>query len=154
MVLANPAVIADVTKRAFRSLSAEEVVSATELLDDAWYMLLGSSVGDAIVTKMTTTADYPVVDPIFERNLKRIIATAVVRVVHNPTGNLETEGDDFRERKDVAVSSGRLYISDLEISELFPLEGGKDAWTITPGRRAELRAPLPEDAFYQPMDYI
>ena len=153
MVLANPASIADVTKRAFRTLSATETDSATELIDDAWYMLIGSAVGDKVLAALTVTSEHPTVDPVFKRNVVRILATSVVRVVHNPTGNLETEGDDYRERKDVAVSSGRLYISTDEIAELFPAEGTGNAFTIRPGRVNPLRPALPDDAFYTPMEY-
>lgn len=150
----NPATIDDVTKRAFRSLTPTEVISATTLLDDAWYMLLGSTVGSQVIFRLTVSAELPIIDPVFEKNVIRVLSTAVVRVVHNPTGDLETEGDDFRRRKDAAVSSGRLYITAEELGELFPSEGTGNAFTIRPMGNPTMRAPLPDDAFYEPMEYI
>lgn len=149
----NPVTLADVTSRAFRTLTTAEQATASTLVDDAWYLLLGSTVG-GMVSAMFIDPEGAViepVDPTFLHNLKRMCANAVLRVVNNPNGNLEEEGDDYRARRDVVTSSGRLYFLEDEIAELFPSEGPGNAFTIRPGGTEFLRPPLPDNAFWDPI---
>lgn len=156
MATTNPADIGDVTSRAFRTLTADETASATTLISDAWFLLLGSETyGDAIIAALATEnedGDPRTPDPVFVHNLKRLIGNAVLRVVRNPDGDLEVEGDDYRVRKDASISSGRLYFLPEELSQLFP-DAGTGAFTVRPGFKRTLRPPLPEDAFYEPIGY-
>lgn len=147
MTVTNPVVIADVTSRSFRTLEAEEVAGATTLLDDAWYMLLGTAIGQQVLDQY----DPGPVPAAFDHNVRRILANAIIRVVNNPMGNIEEEGDDFRARRDITVSSGRLYLLDSEVAELFP-SGLGSAFTIDTRSSLLDRAPLPENAFWDPQE--
>lgn len=147
MVQGNPATQSDLTSRSFRTLTEVEKTTGTTLLEDAWYMLIGTSYGPRILAEMGSTPPNAVV--IY--NVRRLLANAVLRVITNPDGIVEEEGDDYRAKRDVIVSSGRLYFLEGEIGDLFPAAGSESAWTITPSRRTTLRPPLPEDAFYEPL---
>lgn len=151
----NPVVITDVTSRVFRTLTTAETNAATTLLDDAWYLLLSKPVGDHVMSFFVDEDDELIdpVDPVFLHNVKRICANAIIRVVNNPEGFLEAEGDDFRARRDAVVSTGRLYFMDEELAELAENNGSGDAFTIRPGGARTLRPPLPENAFWDPIDY-
>jgi hypothetical protein len=57
----------------------------------------------------------------------------VLRVLSNPDGKLEEEGDDYRYRLDAARSTGALYVSDAELALLGAGDDQSDgAFTIKP----------------------
>jgi hypothetical protein len=145
----NPTNTEGLQSRSFRTLTPAELKTAETLLDDTWYMLIGHK--RIIFAALSVTDEHPVVDPILKRNVERLIYDAVKRVVDNPEALLEEQSDDYRYRRDVAVSSGKLYILQEDLDSLFE-ETSAAAFTITPSRRPEpLRPPLPEDDFYTPI---
>lgn len=129
MTAVNPASVADLEARSFRTLTDAEKSAAGALIDDAWFMLIGYR--PIIATKLDP--ELGDVDPAFQHNVKRLIVAIVKRVVDNPEGILEEEGDDYRYRKDSVVSTGRLYVSKEEIDTLLPASGSENAFTIKPG---------------------
>jgi hypothetical protein len=145
----NPTTPEGLQSRSFRTLLPAEMKTAETLLEDAWFMLIGHK--RIIEAALSITDTHPRVDPILKRNVERLIYDAVKRVVDNPEALLEEQSDDYRYRRDVAVSSGKLYILQEEIDGLFE-ETSASAFSITPARRpAPLRPPLPEDDFYTPI---
>jgi hypothetical protein len=59
------------------------------------------------------------------RKYIRVVATMVKRVLINPEGLLSEGVDDYTYRRDSAVSSGALYVSDDEMEELRPVVEGR-----------------------------
>ena len=135
MTAVNPATVADLEARSFRTLTDAEKTTAAAYIEDAWFMLIGYR--PIIGTRLDPDVTDPI-DEAFQNNVKRLIVAIVRRVVDNPDGILEEEGDDYRYRKDSVVSTGRLYVSKEEIETLLPSLGSDGAFTIKPGGRRTL----------------
>lgn len=106
----NPATTADIAAR-WRPLTAQETTNATAFLADAWALLLmrrPTLEADITAGKVTTT------------NVIRVVVAMVLRVLRNPDGKLEESIDDYRYRRDSALSSGLLYVSPDELADLTP----------------------------------
>ena len=106
----NPATAADVAAR-WRPLSEAETTVATTLLDDAWLMLVG---------RLPSLEDNIEAATVSEANVVRVLATMVLRVLKNPDGKLEESVDDYRYRRDSAMSAGLLYVTPDELADLTP----------------------------------
>lgn len=147
MVVENPADVEDVKKRSFRPLTSAEQTTATTLIEDAWYLLIGYR--PIVVEKLSdeTDPEYGA----FKHNVTRLLANSVLRVINNPDGVFEEQGDDYRYRRDQAVSSGRLYFLNEEVAELLPT-GTDGAFTIRPARVPGARAALPDDAYWDTLN--
>jgi hypothetical protein len=124
-VATNPASADDLIARSLRPLSALEVAWGETRLEDAF---------DEVVSKIAsveTRLDAIPVDNRFQRVVIRVLCDMVLRVLGNPDGKLEEQGDDYRYRLDAAVSSGALYVSDAELELLGNAEGvSENAFTI------------------------
>jgi hypothetical protein len=109
--MANPATIPDLEDR-WRPLSTDqETANATALLADAWAMLLmRRPTLEADITAATVTT----------ANVVRVVCAMVLRVLRNPDGLLEESLDDYRYRRDSAISAGALYVSSDELADLTP----------------------------------
>lgn len=147
----NPAKRADLVARSFRTLTEQELNVGCDLLDDAYYDL----VGRYPQIKVKLTEEQAIVatdDRIFTRRVVKLLCAVVLRVIKNPDGKFEEEGDDYRYRRDQALSTGELYFSDDEINDLLQgLEGSNNAFTIRPWNAARIVPPLPEEAFWEPI---
>jgi hypothetical protein len=68
------------------------------------------------------------------RSYIRVVASMAIRVLQNPDGILSETIDDYTYRRDSAVSSGALYVSDAEIDSLRPHTGRRrrGAFSIRP----------------------
>lgn len=145
----NPAKRADLEKRSFHSYTSVEVDTGVVNLDDIWFTLINKK--PIIKTKVDAELLKPTDERIFTKALVRLLCASVLRVMQNPEGVFEEEGDDYRYRRDAAISTGQLYISDSELADLLPDSGGTGAWTIRPAGRVGVRPPLQEDDFYDPL---
>lgn len=125
----NPATGADLAARSLRTLTAQELEVGTQLLEDAWTII--SSTRPKIEARMEATTT----EAVRLRSLVvQIECAMVLRVLNNPDGKLQEQIDDYSWRRDSAVSTGLLYLSDAELA----LIGAGDtvsegAFTIRPG---------------------
>ena len=148
----NPAKRADLVARSFQPLTPNQLDVGCEYLNDAYYMLIGMN--PRIKVKLDDeAANIPSADDrVFTRQVVKVLTGAVLRVVKNPDGKFEEEGDDYRYRRDSAISTGELYFTDDEIASLLDgLEQAANAFTIRPWNVPALRPPLPEEAMWEPI---
>ncbi len=108
--MADLATSLDVEAR-WRPLSAAEQVVADTLIAEVSAMIR-LRVPD-IDTRIATDLNLAVV-------VRGVVAEAVRRVLSNPDGWRELSIDDYRQVRDVSVSSGALYVSDVELASLRP----------------------------------
>jgi hypothetical protein len=129
-VATNPAVRQDLADRSLRTLTTRDLDVGETLLDDAWNIIIAArpSVG--------TRLDAVPFNQPFEGLVRQILCAMVLRVLNNPDGKLEEQGDDYRYRLDQAVSTGALYLSDAELARLSDGDDVSDgAFTIRPTGR-------------------
>lgn len=123
----NPASIADLESRSFRTLTANEKTVGGTLLGDAWAIVLSAK------PNVADRLDKLPKDTVFESLVKQTLCAMVLRVLNNPDGKLEERQDDYQYRLDSAVSTGALYLSDAELARLSEGDDVSDgAWTIGP----------------------
>jgi hypothetical protein len=123
-VASNPATISDLEKRSLRPLSALEKDWASTRLDDAFDQL-----GEGVESRLDAVAE----DSRYARLVVQVVCAMVLRVLNNPDGKLEEQGDDYRYRLDQAVSTGALYVSDAEMALLTSgSDASEGAFTIRP----------------------
>lgn len=96
----------------------KERSAATQWLDDAWGIVQDEIPG--VVRRMA-------LDEADDRHLRsesvaRVVVAMVIRVLRNPDARRQLGEDTFQETIDQAVSSGQLYISEIERGRL--LAGG------------------------------
>lgn len=123
----NPASATDLQNRSLRTLTEREASVGATLLDDAFNMIVAAkpSVADRL--------DALPQDLVFTALVRQIVCAMVLRVLNNPDGKLEEQGDDYRYRLDAAVSTGALYVSDAELGRLAEGDTVTDgAFTIRP----------------------
>ncbi|KRC52132.1 hypothetical protein ASE16_03530 [Leifsonia sp. Root227] len=101
----NPASSDDLVSRSLRTLSAQEISVGATLLGDAWTILN---------TEIPTIAARVDVDIAFSNLVVQVECAMVLRVLNNPNGKLEEAVDDYSVRFDSAVSSGALYLTEVE----------------------------------------
>lgn len=122
----NPASISDVVLR-WRPLTEQEAATATAFLDDAWALLTARRPSlEADLTAGTVS----------HANAVRVVSAMVLRLLKNPEGKLEESIDDYRYRRDSALSSGELYVTDDELADLTPGRpsgGVRSVRLVTPG---------------------
>lgn len=122
----NPASIADLISRSLRTLTDQEQSVGATLLDDAWTAILSR------IPSVATRLDLLPADDTFLNLVIQIECAMVLRVLNNPDGKLEETGDDYSYRRDSAVSTGVLYLSDVEAGLLSATGGSVGAFTIRP----------------------
>lgn len=122
--MANPATVDDLVKRSLRPLSPAEQTVGQEMLDDAWAILLSQK--PFVDAKQQEDAS-------FRRVVVQILCAMVIRVLNNPDGKFEESGDDYSYRRDSAVSTGALYLSEAELALIGVGPGDSSgAFTIRP----------------------
>lgn len=122
----NPATTADLGDRSLRTLTARELQVGSVLLDDAWGIVV--SARPSIATRMESTPSAT-----FTAVTISVLCAMVLRVLNNPDGKWEESGDDYSYRRDQAVSTGALYVSEAELSMLGTgSKAGEGAFSIRP----------------------
>lgn len=98
----------------WRPLTSAETQIAPTLIDDveAWAMLQVPTLEAALVSPSAA----------FLQNVRRILATAVIRVLKNPQAYRSEQDGDYSYSFDRAVSSGEL---NLSVADLRMLGGGR-----------------------------
>lgn len=123
----NPASATDLQNRSLRTLTEREQAVGATLLDDAFNMITAAK------PSVTDRLDKLPRDLVFTALVRQIVCAMVLRVLNNPDGKLEEQGDDYRYRLDAAVSTGALYVSDAELARLAEGDTVTDgAFTIRP----------------------
>lgn len=123
----SPASVTDLTGRSLRTLSTVEQAVGTTLLGDAWGILLTNR------PTIAARLDAIPTDTAFRSLVVQVQCAMVLRVLYNPEGKLEEQGDDYRYRLDAARSTGALYASDAELNLLGLGDGASEnAFTIKP----------------------
>jgi hypothetical protein len=113
--MVNPATVSDLEARWLRPkpLTESERRVAQEYLDDAWEAIL-------LPRRLTLPAQM-LAGEVAERTVRRVLCAMVLRVFMNPEGKSEESIDDYRYRRDAAVASGELYVSDGELADVTPI---------------------------------
>gem|GEM_PF-4546181 len=128
--MANPVADLERLKASFERPLVEtaelrEETAATQWLDDAWGIVQDEIPG--VVRRM----DLDPSDPAYLRrdSVARVIVAMVIRVLRNPDARRQLGEDTAQETIDQAVSSGQLYISEMERGRLMAgAEGVTDAY--------------------------
>lgn len=102
----------DVVSR-WRPLNSEEAAIVDAIIADSQDIL------ETEAEDLGITAPVPGEDRRL-RTYVRIVANMVIRVLKNPDGILTETIDDYTYRRDSAISSGALYVSDDELNRLRP----------------------------------
>jgi hypothetical protein len=108
----------------WRPLTTAEQAIASQLIADA-----SDELEDALLDIGIEGAPVPT-DERWVRRYKRTVVAIVRRVLSNPEGYLSEEIDGYIYRRDKAVSTGTLYVSDSEIDRFRRRRRG--SFTITP----------------------
>lgn len=123
----NPATTTDLENRSLRTLSPQELAVGEFLLEDAWNILLASR------PSVATRLDALPLDAAVKALVVQVQVAMVLRVLNNPDGKYEETGDDYSYRRDQAVSTGSLYLSDAESALIGAGDDQSDgAWSIRP----------------------
>lgn len=122
--MASPATATDLSNRSLRTLTPQQLAVGTVLLGDAW---------SVITAKLPSADARATADAAFRALVVQVQCAMVLRVLNNPDGKFEESSDDYSYRRDQAVSTGMLYLSDAEESLLGAGDGVSDgAFTIKP----------------------
>ena len=112
----NPATLEDVRDGIERPLTLDEERVIPAWLGKAWREL--NRVVPAIAARRSLPEDDPahldvslVVD---------VLVSMVERKVRNPGGLVQWNGDDYGEKVDPSMASGRIYVSAEELAKLSP----------------------------------
>jgi len=121
------------------AVTAEDIVKRWRPLTPAESSVVDAIIEDAqdIVESEAEDLGIPAPTDANDRRLRmytRIVATMAIRVLINPEGILSETIDDYTYRRDSAISSGALYVSDDEMAQLRPITGRRrrGAFTIVP----------------------
>ena len=106
----NPATVADIEAR-WRPLTEADSTTASTLLGDAWWILVG---------RLPSLEGNMAAGTVATENVVRVLTAMVLRVLKNPEGKLEEQIDDYRYRRDSVVSSGTLQVTADELADLTP----------------------------------
>lgn len=122
----SPASLSDIESR-WRPLTELEKTNAYTFLEDAWVMLLSR--------RPSLQADMAE-GKVLGANVRRVLATMVLRVLRNPEGFDSETIDDYTYKRNALVSAGLLHVTPEELAD------------VTPGRRlrGSVRAVIYGDA--------
>jgi len=113
-----------------------DIVSRFRALDEDEKSVIETMIADAQDIVQDAAEDAGIPEPTTERGqrtYKRIVASIVIRVLRNPDGYLTETTDGYTYRRDSALSSGALYVSDAEVEQLRPTaRRHRGAFTIVP----------------------
>jgi len=90
----------------WRPLSASEAIVAQSYLDAA---------ATVLTTRRPTLAADVISGLVTQESVKFVVTSMVLRVLKNPDGKGEESIDDYRYKRDAAIASGALYVSDDEL---------------------------------------
>lgn len=106
----------------------KERSAATQWLDDAWGIIQDEIPG--VVRRTELGEDDPA--RLRTDSVARVMVAMVIRVLRNPDARRQLGEDTYQETVDQAVSSGQLYISEVERGRLLAGAEG-DVTAYLPG---------------------
>lgn len=112
----NPATIEDVRDSIERPLTSEEERVIPSWLAKAWRELNRVVPGIAVRNGLPTTE--PTYLPI--EDVIDVLVAMVERKVRHPDGVAQWNGDDYGEKVDPSMASGRIYVTEDERASLMP----------------------------------
>lgn len=119
----SPATTTDVAAR-WRSLTSDEELKASVLLDDAWLLIqLRNSTIETRLTATPATLDVGLVI--------MVQCAMVIRVLRNPDGKRQEQIEDYSYQRDDSPS-GELFLSPDELELLAEVTSASTAFTIRP----------------------
>lgn len=111
-----------------------DVEAAWRPLTTAELAIIDSRLGfiSAIIRSQVRAVDSRIAAGTLDAELvKHIAVEAVLRNLRNPDGKAEEQIEDYRYKRDPALSAGSLYLTDAELDLLGQKRG---AFSITPGQ--------------------
>jgi hypothetical protein len=125
--MAGPATVTDLINNSLEELTPNELRVAASKLDNAYYQILAQVEN---VEARLSGAEY---DATFRSLVVEIQCAAVGRFLKNPDGKYEESSDDYSFKRDAALATGEIYITDSELARLAPRsKANSGAWTIRP----------------------
>lgn len=106
----------------------KERSAATQWLDDAWGIIQDEIPG--AVRRMALEDDDPA--QLRTESVARVMVAMVIRVLRNPDARRQLGEDTYQETVDSAVSTGQLYISEVERGRMLAGSEG-DVSAFLPG---------------------
>lgn len=123
----SPASVQDLIDRSLRSLSDVELRWGSTKLEDAYTQIV------TLRPNVDKRLDDLAASDQFRRVVVQVQCAMVLRVLNNPDGRLEEQGDDYSYRLDQAVSTGALYVTDAELQLLSAFDSTSDtAFSLRP----------------------
>lgn len=131
--MANPVAGIDRLKSSFErplveTAELKEESAATQWLDDAWGIVQDEIPG--VVRRIALDESDP--SHLRRESVARVMVAMVIRVLRNPDARRQLGEDTYQETVDQAVSSGQLYISEVERGRLLASAEG-DVSQFLPG---------------------
>lgn len=105
------------------SADLKERSAATQWLDDAWGIVLDEIPG--VVRRLALPESDA--SHLRQESVARVMVAMVIRVLRNPDARRQLGEDTFQETVDAAVSTGQLYISEVERGRLLASAEGNVA---------------------------
>lgn len=101
--------VADIQARFYRPLSATETTTVEARIADAETM---------IRARLSDFDDRLQANPLFPEIVKRVVADAVIRVIHNPEGLSREQDGNYSYERETDPNRGRLVITPEDWSDL------------------------------------
>jgi hypothetical protein len=123
--MTNPVADIERLKKSFErplveSAELKEESAATQWLDDAWGIVQDEIPG--VIRRMALNEADP--SHLRRESVARVMVAMVIRVLRNPDARRQLGEDTFQETVDAAVSTGQLYISEVERGRLLASSEG------------------------------
>ena len=112
----NPATLDDVRDYIERPLTPDEERAIPAWLGKAWREL--NRVVPGISARNALGLGDPTYLPV--EDIVDVLVAMVERKVRNPDGRVQWNGDDYGERLDPSLASGRIYVTEAERESLMP----------------------------------
>lgn len=123
----SPATVQDLINRSLRPLTDTETTWGAIRLEDAYTQIV------TLRPSVDTRLDDLAATEAFRRLVVQVQCAMVLRVLNNPDGVLEEQGDDYTRRLDAAMSTGALYVTDAELQLLSAFDSMTDnAFSLRP----------------------
>jgi hypothetical protein len=112
----NPATLEDVRNSIERPLTSDEERVIPSWLDKAWREL------NRVVPAISVRNALPTTEPTYlaSEDVIDVLVAMVERKVRHPDGVAQWNGDDYGEKVDASMASGRIYVTDEERASLMP----------------------------------
>lgn len=114
----NPAKLEHIVAAFERPLTTDETRVVPNWLDRAWREL------NRVIPGLEARNSLELGNPAYLKtdNIRDVLVSMVERKLRNPDGRVQWNGDDYGEKVDASLASGRIYVTASEIESLSPPE--------------------------------